>query len=95
MSDHEHSPYLKIFAWLTIWTVLEIAIALEVLGLPRLVVVLGLGVMAAIKAALVGLYYMHLKYEGKLIWVIIFSPIVLLCILAVGFYWDAAGYYPR
>ena len=94
MSDQEHSPYLKIFAWLTIWTVLEIAIALEVLGLPRLVVVLGLCVMAAVKAALVGLYYMHLKYEGKLIWVIIFTPIVLVGILVLGFYWDAVGYYP-
>ena len=94
MSDHEHSPYLKIFAWLTIWTVLEIAIAVEMLGLPRLVVILGLCVMAGIKAALVCLYYMHLKYESKLIWVIIFTPVVLVSVLVLGFYWDAAGYYP-
>ena len=37
---------------------------------------------------------MHLKYEGKLIWVIIFAPVVLVGVLALGFYWDAAGYYP-
>ncbi len=94
MSDNDHSPYLKIFAWLTIWTVLEIAIAIEMLGLPRLVVVMGLGVMAAIKVSLVCLYYMHLKYESKLIWVIIFTPVVLVSVLVLGFYWDAAGYYP-
>ena len=64
-TDHSHAPYMKIFVWLTVWTILELAIVMEGLGVPRGMAISGLAVMAAIKASLVGLYYMHLIHETK------------------------------
>ncbi len=87
--EHPHSPYMKIFLWLTVLTVIEIAWALPWLGLPKLPLVLGLGVMAAVKAALVGLYYMHLRYETRLIWGVIFLPLFLVLVMVAGFLPDA------
>ena len=93
-SDHDHAPYMKIFVWLTVWTVLEILIVLESVGVPRGIGIVGLSIMATIKASMVGLYYMHLKYEKVLLWSVILSPVVLAAVICLGFYWDAAGYYP-
>ncbi|MGQ0612813.1 MAG: cytochrome C oxidase subunit IV family protein [Planctomycetaceae bacterium] len=89
---HAHSPYMKIFLWLTVLTVLEIAWALPWLGLGKLPLVFGLGVMAAVKAALVGLYYMHLRYETRLIWGVILLPLFLVVVMVAGFLPDALGH---
>jgi len=88
MSEHAPSPYYKIFAWLTAFTVAEIAWAVWFVDF-RIVLILGLGMMAALKAALVGLYYMHLKYERGLIWGAILFPVVLVVVMIVGFLPDA------
>ena len=66
-------PYYKVMAWLTFFTIAEIAWAYID---HRLIMILGLSLMAAIKAALVGLYYMHLKYENRVIWIAIAFPLV-------------------
>jgi caa(3)-type oxidase subunit IV len=39
--------------------------------------------IAIVKAALVVLYYMHLKYEERIIWVIFFIPFILVSLLAI------------
>ena len=39
--------------------------------------------IAIVKAALVVLYYMHLKYEKRIIWVIFFIPFFLVSLLAI------------
>ena len=90
-SEHEKHPYYKIFGWLTILTIIEIAWALYVGN--RFLLVSGLSVMAGTKAVMVALYYMHLKYEGRLIWVIVCVPIVLVIFMISGFLPDAIGYY--
>jgi cytochrome c oxidase subunit 4 len=92
-SDHAHAPYIKIFFWLGILTVAEIVWALPSVGIPRLPMILGLGAMAFVKAALVGLYYMHLKYEKRLIWGVILFPVVLAVVMIAGLLPDAIGYY--
>ena len=43
---------------------------------------IALGV-ASIKALLVAAFFMHLKYEGKLIWLALFFPL-LLCVIMVA-----------
>ncbi|MHC4818627.1 MAG: cytochrome C oxidase subunit IV family protein [Planctomycetota bacterium] len=88
MSEHAPSPYYKIFAWLAAFTIAEIAWAVWFVDF-RIVLILGLGMMAAVKAALVGLYYMHLKYERGLIWGAILFPVVLVVVMVVGFLPDA------
>jgi cytochrome c oxidase subunit 4 len=37
--------------------------------------------IASLKASLVALFFMHLKYESKLLWFMILIPIILLLIL--------------
>jgi len=92
MSEHVDHPYYKVFAWLTVFTIGEIAWAVWFLEF-RYVLIIGLGLMAAIKAALVGIYYMHLKYEGKLIWGAILFPLVLVLVMIAGFLPDALAPY--
>ena len=92
MSEHVEHPYYKVFGWLTVLTVAEIAWAL-VFPTQRLLLVTGLGLMAAVKAALVGMYYMHLKYEGKIIWVVIAFPIVLVVVMIAGLLPDSFHYW--
>jgi heme A synthase len=42
--------------------------------------------IAIIKAALVILYYMHLRYEKRLLWVIFFVPFGLVSLLAIAMF---------
>ena len=99
MSSEVHESHDKtyywIFGWLTLWTILELGWA-HWFGDPddpRWLLVSGLGLMAAVKASLVGLYYMHLKWEGKLIWIAILSPVVLSVVMVIGLLPDALGYW--
>ena len=93
MSEEQVShPYYKVFAWLTALTIAEIAWGLYVQE-PRFLLIAGLSILAAIKAAMVGLYYMHLKYEGKVIWAVILFPVILVGVMIAGLLPDAVGYY--
>lgn len=94
MSEHAQvsHPYYKIFGVLTVLTILEIAWALWFHD-ARAMLAAGLGLMAAAKAALVGLYYMHLKYEGKLLWVVALFPLTLVIVMIAGFLPDAIAPY--
>jgi cytochrome c oxidase subunit 4 len=59
--------YRFIFVWLTVLTVLEVGVTY--LSLPKSVMMTLLIGLACTKAALVGLFFMHLKYEKKsLLW---------------------------
>jgi cytochrome c oxidase subunit 4 len=94
MSEHAQAshPYYKIFGILTVLTILEIAWAVWFHD-SKAMLAGGLGLMAAAKAALVGLYYMHLKYEGKLLWVVALFPLMLVVIMIAGFLPDALAPY--
>jgi cytochrome c oxidase subunit 4 len=85
-------PYYRIFGILTVLTVAEI---LWVFVVPhsRMMLAAGLGLLAAAKAALVGLYYMHLKYEGKLLWVVALFPLTLVIVMIAGLLPDAIAPY--
>jgi len=86
-------PYYKIFGILTVLTIAEILWVYVVHANSRVMLAGGLGLMAAAKAALVALYYMHLKYEGKLLWVIALFPLVLVIVMISGFLPDALAPY--
>ena len=88
-NGHSH-PYYKVMAWLTVFTIAEILWA----GIShRAIMISGLCIMAGIKAALVGLYYMHLKYENRVIWMAITFPVVLIFVLVLGFSIDSFEYW--
>jgi cytochrome c oxidase subunit IV len=48
-------------------------------------------VIASIKAGIVGLFFMHLKYENPLIWLFVMFPLVVLFLLIGGTFTDPAS----
>lgn len=76
--EHPHVNYMKIFWILLGMTVAEYFYAMVTQD-HFVLLVLGLMGMALFKATLVGLYFMHVKFEGK--W--IYSLIIPACVLAI------------
>lgn len=86
MSETEtvHKPvnYGAIFWALLVLTILEIIVAnLHMFGKP--VIVVGLIFLAIVKASLVALFYMHLKFEKFIIYFIAIFPLFLAAILTL------------
>ena len=79
--EHKAPPYMIVFAVLAVLTVLEVLFAFT--SLPKLWLALGLIAMAIWKAGLVAMYYMHLRFEPKRLWILAASPIPLAIILVV------------
>ncbi len=77
---HEHRRYLQVFAWLAVLTALEIGVIYT--PIPHLAIALMLVTLAATKAALVALFYMHLALEKRTLTYIALTPAVL-CVLLV------------
>ena len=77
----EERRYLQVFFWLAFLTALEIGV-IYVPGLPTLAIGLVLVVLAATKAALVALFYMHLSVEKRTLTYVALTPAVL-CVLLV------------
>jgi cytochrome c oxidase subunit 4 len=99
MSHHSHDAhhgelghivprdvYLKVFLALLVLTVITVGVAHIDIS-PGWNLVLALFV-ATIKAVLVLLIFMHLKYEDKVIWAYVAFPIILVFILIGGVYSD-------
>ena len=78
---HHSVPYYKIFGLLVILTGITVAVAFLEIHSEIAKVLLALTI-ASIKASAVALFFMHLKYEGKLIYLILIVPL-LLCVLLV------------
>ncbi len=78
-TPHHAVAYFKIFFTLLAFTGLTVAIAFIHFPSELINVLLALAV-AVVKGSLVGLFFMHLKFEGKLIYLIVIVPL-LLCVL--------------
>jgi caa(3)-type oxidase subunit IV len=76
----EERRYIQVFIWLAILTVLEIT--LTYLPLSRLVIGTGLVLLAASKASMVALYFMHLVHEKPTLKYIALTP-AILCVFLV------------
>ena len=77
----EHRRYMQVFVWLGVLTVLEIGatyLPLSKVGIGVLLVG-----MAATKAALVALYYMHLRFEPNRLRILAIAPLPLAFILVL------------
>jgi len=86
MSTHALSlrGYLTIFAWLVGLTVATVAFALIDMGAANEVVAL---TIAVAKGTLVVLYFMHVRYGSRLVWVFAaagFLWLVILLALTMG-----------
>jgi cytochrome c oxidase subunit IV len=81
--------YLRVFLALAVFTAIEYFYA-HIFKSYFVVLVLGLLTWAAIKAALVGLYFMHLKYEGKWVYLALLPAAILAVVLVAGILPDMA-----
>lgn len=74
-TEHRHHPrYLLVFLALLILTVLEVVVTF-IEGIPHAPFILG---MSFLKALLVLLYFMHLRYDSKWFSFVFFIPFVLV-----------------
>ena len=78
---HIHPPYGRIFLALFAFTMLEIFTAN--LPIVRLAIILLLIALAIIKAAMVAMFYMHLRFEKILLAFILVAPLIFSAILVL------------
>ena len=76
---HHKVPYFLVFGTLVVLTIVTVAVAFLDIHNELVKVLLALTI-ASIKATAVALFFMHLKFEGKLIYLILIVPL-LLCVL--------------
>ena len=77
--DHEEANYMRVFYWLAALTVVEIGVIY--LPLSKLTIGIMLVSMALAKASLVGMYFMHLRYEKPTLGMIALTPLVICTLL--------------
>lgn len=70
--------YVAVWMALILLTIITVATSYAHFGTFNLVIALGI---ASVKASLVALYFMHLKFEEKITWLFFLYPLVLLAIL--------------
>ena len=81
MADaHKEPNYIGVFWWLLALTIIEIAVIY--MPIARMAVVILLIGLALSKASLVGLYFMHLKFERFTLGLIALTPL-FLCIFLI------------
>jgi cytochrome c oxidase subunit IV len=80
-TPHHQVPYVLIFVTLLALTAVTVAIAFIHFPTELVNVLLALTV-AFIKGSLVALFFMHLKFEGKLIYIMVIIPLIL-CVLII------------
>ena len=78
--DH-HVNYYAVFGVLIVLTVVTVAVAFFHIKSELVKVLLALTI-ATVKATAVAMFFMHLKFEGKLIYLILLVP-VFLCIVLI------------
>ena len=86
---HKEPNYYAIWGWLLLLTVLELGTTQ--LPIPRLSIAVLLVGEAVTKAALVAMYFMHLKFERRILAMIAATPLVLCVFLAMMLLPDSKG----
>ena len=77
----EHPKYMNIFWWLLALTIIEVVVAIpEYAIVLKAILLIGL---ACSKAALVAIYFMHLKFERKTLAAIVITPFVICVFLVI------------
>ena len=71
--------YLAIWAWLA--GLMLVGVFLSELPIPKTTVVLIVLGLSSIKATLVGLYYMHLKMDRRVLAIVALVPLVLIALV--------------
>jgi cytochrome c oxidase subunit IV len=80
---HHHVNYLAIFATLVVLTIVTVLVSFIHVENELIKVLIALAIASA-KALCVALFFMHLKFEGKLIYTIFIVPLMLCVLLTVA-----------
>jgi cytochrome c oxidase subunit 4 len=78
-----HAPYMKVFAALAVLTAIEYWYA-AIFKDHFAVLLSGLLALAVVKAGLVGWYFMHLKFEGNWVYIMIVPAMILATIIVLA-----------
>ena len=81
MAEHKHPNYMAIFYYLAILTAVELGVIF--MPIPKLVIAALLCVFAVWKAALVAMYFMHLKLEARTLALIAVPPLTIATLLVL------------
>jgi len=81
IEEHTHPPYMKIWGILAVMMLGKVFVGLS--NLPKSVSVGLLVLISFSSAILVALYYMHLRFETKKLWLLALLPFPLVAILIV------------
>jgi cytochrome c oxidase subunit 4 len=79
-AHHKEPNYIGVFWWLLVLTIIEIGVIY--LPIVKFAIAIMLVVLAVTKAALVALFFMHLKFERITLGWIALSPFIL-CIFLI------------
>ena len=82
-APHHHVNYFAIFGTLVVLTVVTVAVAFVHIESELVKVLVALAI-ASVKASCVAFFFMHLKFEGKLIYSIFIVPLLLCVLLTVA-----------
>lgn len=88
MAHASRKQYFVVFAWLFVLTILEVAVVKFEIG--KLATGLALVGLAVTKAAAVGLFYMHLKSEVRVLKLMVVVPLCIPPIYALVLCVEAA-----
>jgi cytochrome c oxidase subunit 4 len=81
-TPHKAPNYYLIWVILAVLTLAEVGVAF-ITAIPKQLLIIILVMMALWKAALVAMYYMHLKFEPRKLWVVALAPVPLAIILVM------------
>lgn len=79
---HQGPSYYLIFAALVVLTVITVAVSYVEMS-PAMGLIVAMAI-ASLKATLVALFFMHLKFEIKPIYIVVGVPLVLTAILVLA-----------
>ena len=78
---HKGPSYMAIFWWLAVLTVIELAVIF--LPIAKIVIGVMLVALAVSKAAMVALYFMHLRFETRTLGYIALTPLAIATLLVL------------
>jgi len=83
MKEHDSGIRIYLVVWgaLVVLTAVTVAVSYVHLGMMNVVVAL---LVASVKASLVALFFMHLRYESKLVWGFALTPVFFLVLIIAG-----------
>jgi cytochrome c oxidase subunit IV len=78
-TEHKHPNYMAIFWYLAVLTAVELAVIFMPLG--KLTIGVLLCGLAVAKAALVAMYFMHLRFETRTLGLVALTPLAIATLL--------------